>query len=63
MPARTYMQIDVRDGSVAVRGALDVRSIRYARPLAHDGRLYVPLCRRDDRGSRLDSYPYDEVGE
>jgi hypothetical protein len=54
---------DVRDGHVAANVALDVRSIRYARPLAHEGRLYVPLCKSDDHGSRLDSYPYADVGD
>jgi hypothetical protein len=54
---------DVRDGRIAANVALDLRSIRYARPLAHEGRLYVALCRRDDRGSRLDSYPYGDVGD
>lgn len=54
---------DVRDGRIAANVALDVRSIRYARPLAYEGRLYVPLCRRDDRGSRLDSFSYADVGD
>jgi hypothetical protein len=55
--------IDVRDGSVVERVPLDLRSIRFAEPLAHGGRLYLPLCKSDERGSRLDSYPYDAGGE